>query len=219
MRQLVALAERVGPRVEEGDQPLQPVGRGDQHRRQRRRAASAASPRNSRQSSPPTNRMPNAIATITTSAPKSGSSSSEPAGRDHHREQRQEAPDQRLPQRLLRVQERRLAHRVARRVDDDRELHELRRLQVDHDERQPAPRSRSPICRCRGRAPGPAARRRRMNSHGASACHALIGTWKATTAATAPAPTKMAWRTQEVPRAVARVRTTPRPWLSTPSTP
>ena len=39
---------------------------------------------------------------------------------DHHGEQRREAAQQRLPQRLLGVQERRLAHRVARRVQDRR---------------------------------------------------------------------------------------------------
>ena len=43
-----------------------------------RPAAATARPRNSRQSRPPRNRMPNAIARITTNAPKSGSSSSRP---------------------------------------------------------------------------------------------------------------------------------------------
>ena len=37
MRELVALAERIGPRVEKRHQPLQPVRRGDQDRRQRDR--------------------------------------------------------------------------------------------------------------------------------------------------------------------------------------
>ena len=103
--------------------------------------SSSSRPRKRRQSSPPRNRMPNAIATITTNAPKSGSSSSRRADGDHHREQRQEALDQRLLQRLLGMQERRLAHRVARGVQHDRELHELGRLQVDDGERQPAARA------------------------------------------------------------------------------
>ncbi len=47
--------------------------------------------------------------------------------------------NKRLPERLLRVQERRLAHRVARRVEHHDQLHEFRRLQVDDDQRQPAP--------------------------------------------------------------------------------
>ena len=138
MRKLVALAERIGPRIEERGEPLQPVRRGDEDRGRARSAGAASSPRKSRQSRPPRNRMPKAIATMTTNAPKSGSSSSSAAGGDHHREQRQEAADQRLLQRLLRVQERGLAHRVARGVQHDGELHELGGLQVDDDERQPA---------------------------------------------------------------------------------
>ena len=81
------------------------------------------------------------MATITTKAPKSGSNSSRAAGDDHHREQRQEALHQRLLQRLLGMQERRLAHGIARGVQHDRELHEFGRLHVDDRERQPAPRA------------------------------------------------------------------------------
>ena len=84
--------------------------------------------------------MPNAIATMTTNAPKSGSSSSSPptatitanSGRK---------PRSSVCFSALGVQERRLAHRVARRVQHDRELHELGRLEVDDDKRDPAPRA------------------------------------------------------------------------------
>ena len=103
--------------------------------------SSSASPRNRRQSRPPRNRMPNAIATMTTNAPKSGSSSSESAGHDHHGEQRQEAADQRLLQRLFGVQERGAAHGVARRVQHDGDLHEFRGLHIDDGERQPPART------------------------------------------------------------------------------
>ncbi len=36
-----------------------------------------------------------------------------------------------------------------------------------------------------------------MKSHGASCCHAFIGTWNAMNAATMPMPTKSAWRTRK----------------------
>ena len=75
--------------------------------------------------------MPNAIATITTKRAEVGLAQQQRADQHHHREQRQEAAQQRLLQRLLGVQERRLAHRVARRVEHDDELHELGGLQVD----------------------------------------------------------------------------------------
>ena len=129
--------------------------------------------------------MPKAIATITTNAPKSGSQQQQRRrSTTMTREQRQEAAEQRLLQRLLGVQERRLAHGVARRVEHDGELHELRRLQVDRRRATASGASRSPTCRCRGRARARAARAPAMKSHGASRCHACIGTWNATSAAT-----------------------------------
>ena len=60
------------------------------------------------------------------------------ADQRHHRKQRQEPAQERLPERLFRVQERRAAHRVARRMKNHEQLHELGRLQVDEPERQPA---------------------------------------------------------------------------------
>ncbi len=36
-----------------------------------------------------------------------------------------------------------------------------------------------------------------MNSHGASFCHALTGTWNATSAATRPTVTNAAWRARK----------------------
>ena len=150
--------------------------------------------------------MPKAIATITTNAPKSGSSSSRPPTHDHHREHRQEAADERLLQRLLGVQERRAAHGVARRVQHDGELHELGRLQVDDDERQPAARAVDRLA--------DAGHQHQHQQHGAGdeqpgrqlAATRFTGTWNATAAATRPTATNMRVPHQEIPRAVAGVR-------------
>ena len=161
MRQLVALAERIGPRIEERGEPLQPVRRGDEDRRETDRQQQQRGPRKSRQSSPPRNRMPNAIATITTNAPKSGSSSSRPLVATITANSGRKPLHDRLLQRLLGVQERRLAHRVARRVQHDGELHELGGLQVDDGERQPAPRAVDRLADAGNRTRGRAARRRR----------------------------------------------------------
>ena len=150
--------------------------------------------------------MPNAMATMTTNAPKSGSSSSRPPISDHHREQRQEAAQQRLPQRLLGVQERRLAHRVARRVQHDGELHELRRLQVDDDERQPAPRAVDRLADARDQHQHEqhARRRRTATARAAARPSSAPGTRRA--AATSPTATNIACRARKYHGAVAGVR-------------
>jgi hypothetical protein len=77
------------------------------------------------------------MATITTQAPKSGSCSNSALTNTRTSKQRQESAQQRLLSGCS-AAERRLAHRVACRVKDDGELHQLRRLQVDDVERQPA---------------------------------------------------------------------------------
>ena len=138
MRKLVALAERIGPRVEERREPLQPVRRGDEDRRRARSAAAGAIRGRAASRDRPRNRMPNAIATMTTNAPKSGSSRSSAAVATITANSGRKPRSSVCFNGCSRVQERRLAHRIARRVQHDRELHELGRLQIDDDERQPA---------------------------------------------------------------------------------
>ena len=114
--------------------------------------------------------MPNAMATITTSAPKSGSSSSSAArSRPSPANSGRKPLHQRLLQRLLGMQERRLAHGVARGVQHDGELHEFGRLQVDDGERQPAARAVDRPCRCRGRSTSASSTTPPAKSHGAQA--------------------------------------------------
>ena len=91
VRELVALAVRIGPRIHEADDALHPVGRATDQQHEARPDQQHDQPANSRQFMPPRNRMPNAIAVITTNAPKSGSRSSSAADRQHHDEHRQEA--------------------------------------------------------------------------------------------------------------------------------
>ena len=82
--------------------------------------------------------MPNAIATMTTHAPKSGSRSSSALIATITASKGRKPRSKRLLERLLRVQEVGLAHRVAGRVQHDEQLHEFGRLHVDDHERQPA---------------------------------------------------------------------------------
>ena len=140
MRKLVALAERIGPRIEERDQALQAVRRGDQNGRKTDRQQQQEA-----EEEPPveTAEVQDAERDRDDHDERAevGLEQQEAAHDDHHREERQEALDQRLPQRLLGMQERRLAHRVARGVQHDGELHELGGLQVDHGQRNPAARA------------------------------------------------------------------------------
>ena len=128
------------------------------------------------------------------------------ADRDHHREQRQETAEQRLLQRLLGMQERRLAHRIARRVEHDGELHELGGLQVDDAERQPAPRAVDRLAdagdehqRQQHRAADEQPRRER-----AATPSSAPGTRR--TRATMPTATNSAWRARKYHGAKAGVR-------------
>ena len=137
MRQLIALSVRVCPGIEESGEALQTVGRDPDQQPQRDRQQHAQA----HQESP-----------VETAEEQDAEGDGDDhdasaeiwlvqqqrADRDHHRKQRQEAAHQRLLERLLRVQERRSPNRVARRIEDDEELHELRRLHVDQAERQPA---------------------------------------------------------------------------------
>ena len=133
MRQLVALAERVGPGIHEADDPLQPVRRGDDQRDEAGREQ---------------NQQPREQAPIHAAEEQDAHrdkrddgersevrlAQQQRTGEQHHQQHRQEAL-------LQAVDIRGLAHSVVRRVDHREQLHQLGRLQVEHDQRQPAPRA------------------------------------------------------------------------------
>ena len=90
-----------------------------------------------------------------------------------------------------------LAHRVVRRVDRHRELHDLRRLHVRDAERNPAARAVHALAEC-GSARSPAAAARSTKSQGANFSHAAIGTWNDDQRATTePMTTNISWRDEE----------------------
>ena len=140
MRKLVTLAERIGPRIEERGEPLHAIRRRNQDRRQgkgqQQREADEQPP-----VEPAEEQDAEGDRHDDHERAEVGLEQQQSAGDDHDREQRQETAQDRVLERLLRMQERRAPHGVARRVQHDRELHELRRLHVDHAERQPAARS------------------------------------------------------------------------------
>ena len=122
VRELVALAERIGPRIHEAEDALHAVGRGRRSARRSRRRACRAAPAKWRPFMPPRNRMPNAI------------------DRDHHERaevglaqqqprRRAASPRASAASRLLEaLHAPRLAHRVVGGVEHRGELHELRGL-------------------------------------------------------------------------------------------
>ncbi len=132
--------QRIGPRVEEIRQALHAIRRRDQDRRQRdrqqHREAEEQSP-----VEPAEKQDPEGDREDHDERAEVGLEQQQAADQHHHGGKRREPAQQRLPQRLLGVQERGLAHRVARRVEHRGELHEFGRLDVDDDERKPALRA------------------------------------------------------------------------------
>jgi hypothetical protein len=130
MRQLVAAAVGIGPRVHETEDPVAAVGRDDdQHGEGDQQPTISRT--NRRALRPPRKRMPMAIEMMTTKAPKSGSLSSRMPTNDHRAEHRQEG--------LLEiVHDVDLAHRVVGGVEHGKQLHQLGRLQIGETKRQPA---------------------------------------------------------------------------------
>jgi hypothetical protein len=131
VRELVALAVRVRPRIHEAEDALQPVGRRDDEDAERDREQS----REAREDSP---------VEAAEKEDRHGDrghhhqraevrlAQQQRGDQRHHREHRQEA--------LLEVvHERGLAHRVVRRIEHDEELHQLRGLEPGDAERNPAP--------------------------------------------------------------------------------
>ena len=114
--------------------------------------------------------------TITTNAPKSGSRSSSPPTTS------MTANIGRKPCRKLCMQ-RRLAHRVVGRVEHGEQLHELRWLQSDRAEREPAARAVD-FATDAGNEHQEEQHDAAMNSDGAARCQSRIGTWKANIAET-----------------------------------
>src|SRR6185312_10960833 len=136
MRQLIALVQGIRPRIEEVRQALHAVRRCDQDRgegyRQQHREAYKQPPVETAQKKDRERDRENhdECAEIRLEQQQA-------ADQHHHRRERRESAQQCLPQRLLRVQERGLAHRVARGVQHAGELHEFGRLDVDQQQRQP----------------------------------------------------------------------------------
>jgi len=156
------------------------------------------------------------MATITTNAPKSGSSSSS-------------APTAiitvnsgRKPRRSVCLSgccacRTSLAHRIARRVQDHRKLHEFGRLQVDEREREPPAR---PVDRL-----ADAGDEHQQQQHGAAdeeprreVLPGLHRHWNATSATAIPLPDTTRAGSESTRRG-SRCARTPPPLRSTPSTP
>ena len=127
VRELVALAERIGPRIHEAEDALHAVGRGEHEQPRSRRPACRAAPAKCRRScrrgtarrtrsrrSPPARRSPARAAAATTTSSITASIGSRPC--------------------LKLFMHAVLAHGVVRGVEHDGELHQLRGLQA----REPA---------------------------------------------------------------------------------
>ena len=133
MRQLVALAIRISPRIHETDHPLHAVRRkhderqkrGQQHHQQtgKQLPVHAAQKQNAHRDHG-NHRERTEV----------GFLEQQRAGNKHHREHRQKTFGQTVHQCGL-------AHRVIGGVEHREHLHQLRRLQIDDHQRQPAPRA------------------------------------------------------------------------------
>ena len=130
MRELIALAERIRPRIEERGDPLHPIGRrhdqrgergGQQHEQRRKQARRKSAEKEHAECD----------AAGDEERAEVGLAQQQVADDQHRAEHRQESL-------LDALHVGRLAHRVVRGVEHREQLHDFRRLQIEARERNPA---------------------------------------------------------------------------------